>query len=150
MNFLTKAEKMKTTFFFFNPSYFVLIKKRVGKVQSIILHRDKLGFFDDWFVEHVSVSHTEEGEVHFPLNRWMPPNKPMQFEKFDSTLPQYVKERNPGLYKQREEELEQKQKDFKFLPIGGVKGMPRSVSTFYKCVHCVYIMYMALCIQWRI
>lgn len=58
----------------------------------------------------------------------MPANKPMQFEKFDSQLPQVVKEKNPEMYKQREEELQGKQKSFNYAPIGNVEGMPRSVS----------------------
>ena len=57
----------------------------------------------------------------------MPANKPMHFEKYDSQLPQIVKANNPGLYKQREDELKVKQQNFSYAPIGGVKGMPRSV-----------------------
>ena len=104
----------------------------IGDVQGIVLQRDKHGFYDDWFVEHISVA--EKGKVdqskiaHFPLNRWMPANKPMQFEKFDSQLPQVVKAKNPEMYKQREEELKGKREAFNYAPIGNVDGMPRSVS----------------------
>ena len=111
---------------------FLLFIHILGDVYGIILHRDKIGLYDDWFVEHVSVVNKESGDesaiAHFPLNRWLPPNKQMHFEKFDSQLPQIVKARNPGIAKQREDELKTKQEDFNYAPIGNVEGMPRSVS----------------------
>ena len=66
--------------------------------------------------------------IHFPLNRWLPANKPMRFVKFDSQLPQIVKANDPTLHKQRQEELGVKQKGFDYAPIGNVEGMPRSVN----------------------
>lgn len=86
---------------------------------------------------HVSVAEKgkvdQSGIAHFPLNRWMPANKPMQFEKFDSQLPQVVKKKNPKMYKQREEELKTKQEAFDYTPIGNIEGMPRSVSYSNNC-----------------
>ena len=52
----------------------------------------------------------------------------MRFVKFDSQLPQIVKANDPALYKQRQEELRVKQKEFDYVPIGNVVGMPRSVN----------------------
>ena len=98
-------------------------------MESIVLHRDDCGINDSWFVEHVAVEHDSEANVHFPLSRWLPPYKAMQFNKFDSQLPQMVKKNSPELYKQREAELEQKKKDFAYQPIGNIKGMPRTVKT---------------------
>ena len=66
--------------------------------------------------------------IHFPLNRWLPANKPMRFVKFDSQLPQIVKANDPTLHEQRQEELRVKQKGFDYAPIGNVEGMPRSVN----------------------
>ena len=52
----------------------------------------------------------------------------MKFNKFDSQLPQYVKEKDPELYKQREAELERKRKEFAYGPMAGKKGFTRTVS----------------------
>eukprot|EP00111_Clytia_hemisphaerica_P017039 TCONS_00050503-protein len=130
------SEKFSLNRLFYNDfeygredDYGVHTEEDFGNLHAIILHRDKIGLYDDWFVEHVAVHHELEGKIHFPLNRWMPANKPMHFEKYDSQLPQIVKANNPGLYKQREDELKVKQKNFHYAPIGGMKGMPRSVTT---------------------
>ncbi|XP_066922874.1 polyunsaturated fatty acid 5-lipoxygenase-like [Clytia hemisphaerica] len=110
-------------------SYTILTDKDFGRVESIVLNRDDCGMNDSWFVEHVAVEHDTEADVHFPLSRWLPPYKAMQFNKFDSQLPQMVKKNSPELYKQREAELEQKKKEFAYQPIGDIKGMPRTVKT---------------------
>ena len=101
-----------------------------GAIKSIKLHRDDAGFNDSWFVEHITVEHKDDGEAHFPLSRWIPANEPMHFDKYDSELPQVVKNNNPDLYDQRSQELIRKQNDFAYTTIEGIEGMPRSVSTY--------------------
>ena len=97
-------------------------------MERITLHRDNCGFNDSWFVEHIAIEHHSEKHVHFPLSRWLPPNQPMEFIKYDSELPQVIKSNDPSLYEQRLKELDQKKKDFTCEPVGNKTGMPRTVS----------------------
>ena len=101
-----------------------------GRVESIILHRNDAGLNDSWFVEHVSVEHSDDGEVHFPLVRRIPANQPMQFLKFDSYLPHDGSVHTEELYEQRTKEIATKQQSFAFTELTNAKGMPRSVREF--------------------
>merc|ERR1719378_514456 len=109
-------------------SYTIYVDKSFGRCEHIVLHRDELGLNDSWYVEHVTVEHEDEADVHFPLSRWLPANKAMQFRKFDSQLPQVVKKENSEVYRQRQEELDRKKLDFAYGPVAGVAGMPRTVN----------------------
>ena len=97
-------------------------------MERISLHRDECGINDSWFVEHVTIDHEDERHVHFPLSRWLPPNQPMEFIKFDSDLPQVIKAKDPSLYEQRSKELDRKKTDFACEPLLKRVGMPRTVS----------------------
>lgn len=100
-----------------------------------MLHRDEYGINDSWFLEHVTITHDgDERDVHFPLSRWIPPNKPMKFLQYDSQLPQVAKANDPQLYEnQRLVELQEKRGEcgddgFKCAPLLNMAGMPRTVS----------------------
>uniref|UniRef100_A0A7M6DMI8 Allene oxide synthase lipoxygenase protein n=1 Tax=Clytia hemisphaerica TaxID=252671 RepID=A0A7M6DMI8_9CNID len=110
-------------------SYTIYVEKNFGQCEHIILHRDEVGLNDSWYVEHVTVEHETEADAHFPLSRWLPANTEMQFKKFDSQLPQVVKKEHPEVYQQRQNELDQKKKDFAYAPIANKEGMPRTVTS---------------------
>ena len=101
-----------------------------GRIYSIILERDNHCHSADWFVEHVSIEHADDGEVHFPLVRWIPANQPMQFLKFDSYLPHDGSVHTEKLNKQRTKEIATKQESFAYEQILKIPGMPRSVSKY--------------------
>ena len=114
-------------------NHFIIL---TGHVEQIILNRNECGLNDSWFVEHVAIMHDDSRKAHFPLARWLPPNKPMQFVMYDSQLPQVVQAKNPAMYAQRVLELQQKQEDFACEPLLNIVGMPRTVSLiafFFFC-----------------
>ena len=94
------------------------------------MERDDQGISADWFVEHVSVEHSDDGEVHFPLVRWIPANQPMQFLKYDSYLPHDGSVHTQELYEQRTKEIATKQESFAYSELLDKPGMPRSVSKY--------------------
>ena len=114
-------------------------------MEQIILHRDECGINDSWFVEHVAIMHDDSRKAHFPLARWLPPNQPMQFVMYDSQLPQVVQAKNPAMYAQRVQELQQKQKDFACEPLLKIVGMPRTVSLIEGSLLFLLFFFFILC-----
>ena len=120
---------------------FMTFHKLIEKVVSIELWRDSTGFKDDWFVEHVSVKQLTKKDstlrdkflpkhiLHFPLNRWIHPDRKYVFDEFDSCLPQFDKR-----MEQRQLELEDKRKNYVFETVD--TGLPRRVSFFYSASMC--------------
>ncbi|KAJ8030541.1 Arachidonate 15-lipoxygenase B [Holothuria leucospilota] len=75
-----------------------------GRVIGIELWRDTAGLMDDWYVEWVTVTNIKTNDHSvFPIHRWIPPNKKLRINEFDTFLPQH-----DANWQQRIEELKEK------------------------------------------